>query len=167
MAQDILWKTNDYVFSYRVAGILIKDGRVLLQKPSNDPGYAFPGGHVSLGETNAQTLEREFCEEIGAEVTVGPLAWVGELFFPWGDRSCHQICLYYLVSLTEESSIPLNGTFQGVENLEGQSFHMNFVWVDINRTEELELYPTQAKILLQQGFDRTTHFIYRETEESS
>ena len=49
--QDILFRTNDYIFSYRVAGILIRDGKVLLQKPTNDTGYAFPGGHVGFGET--------------------------------------------------------------------------------------------------------------------
>lgn len=165
MAQDILFKTDDYLFSYRVAGILIRNGRVLLQKPSNDPGYAFPGGHVSFDETNAQTLEREFREEIGAEIKTGALAWVGELFFPWKDRTCHQICLYYLVSLSEESSIPLSGTFQGVETLEDRNFQMNYSWVDLSCTAELELYPPQAKDLLLQGFDRTHHFIYRETGE--
>ena len=61
---DILFKTDDFVFSYRVAGICMQNGKVLLQKPSNDTGYAFPGGHVTLGETNAQTLIREFQEEI-------------------------------------------------------------------------------------------------------
>ena len=49
---DILFKTDDYVFSYRVAGILIRNSKVLLQKPTNDNGYAFPGGHVEFGETN-------------------------------------------------------------------------------------------------------------------
>ena len=67
---DILFRTEDYVFSYRVAGICIQNGKVLLQKPSNDTAFAFPGGHVSFGETNAQTLAREFHEEIGADVSV-------------------------------------------------------------------------------------------------
>lgn len=38
---DILFKGDDYVFSYRVAGICIHDGRVLLQKPTNDDGFAY------------------------------------------------------------------------------------------------------------------------------
>ena len=56
---DILFSTDDYVFSYRVTGICIQDGKVLLQKPTNDDGFAFPGGHVALGETNEETLIRE------------------------------------------------------------------------------------------------------------
>lgn len=47
---DILFKTDDYVISYRVAEIFIRDGKVLLQKPTNDTGYAFPGGHLEFGE---------------------------------------------------------------------------------------------------------------------
>lgn len=70
---DILFKTDDFVFSYRVAGICVQNGKVLLQKPTNDPGYAFPGGHVAFNETNAETLIREFREEIGAQIEVGPL----------------------------------------------------------------------------------------------
>ena len=55
---DILFKTEDRVFSYRVAGICVQNGMVLLQKPANDSAYAFPGGHVAFGETNAETLIR-------------------------------------------------------------------------------------------------------------
>ena len=46
--KDIIFKTDDYVFSYRVGGVLIHNGKILLQKVPNDDGYAFPGGHVTL-----------------------------------------------------------------------------------------------------------------------
>ena len=59
---DILFKTDDYVFSYRAAGICIQNGMVLLQKPSNDEGYAFPGGHCALGETSEETLIQAWIE---------------------------------------------------------------------------------------------------------
>ena len=32
---DILFHHDNYIFSYRVAGILIQNGTVLLQKPTN------------------------------------------------------------------------------------------------------------------------------------
>ena len=65
---DIIFKTENYVFSYRVAGILIHNGKVLLQKPTNDTGYAYPGGQVELGETSKDTVIREFKEEFGAAI---------------------------------------------------------------------------------------------------
>ena len=52
-----------------------------MQKPVNDTAYVIPGGHAKFGETNAETLIREFYEEIGAAISVGDLKWVGELFF--------------------------------------------------------------------------------------
>jgi len=48
MNQDILFKTDDFVFSYRVAGLLIKNNKVLLQRPISDTGYAIPGGMFLL-----------------------------------------------------------------------------------------------------------------------
>lgn len=42
---DILFKNDDFVFSYRVGGILIHDGKILLQRPKNDD-YAIIGGHM-------------------------------------------------------------------------------------------------------------------------
>ena len=93
---DILFTTEEAVFSYRVAGICIQNGRILLQRAAEPGGYAyaFPGGHVAFGETNAQTLIREFKEEMGADISVERLQWVGEIFFPWDEKTCHQICLY-------------------------------------------------------------------------
>lgn len=35
---DILFKTDDYVFSYRVGGLLIHNGKVLMQKAVDELG---------------------------------------------------------------------------------------------------------------------------------
>lgn len=56
---DIIFHRDNYIFEYRVAGILVRDHKVLLQAPKNTGEYAFPGGHVALGETNAETLVRK------------------------------------------------------------------------------------------------------------
>lgn len=57
----------------------------MLQRPKDDTAYAIPGGHVVLGETNEETLVREFKEEINVDIKVGTLKWVGEIFFSWID----------------------------------------------------------------------------------
>lgn len=158
---DILYRTEDFVFSYRVAGICIQNGLVLLQKPTNGNDFAFPGGHVAFGETHEQTLVREFKEEIGADVRVGSLAWVGELFFPWGERTCHQICLYYQVEL-QSPDIPREGFFPAEERIEGRSFQLEFHWVPLEKLSEVEVYPTNAPELLQKAGEGVQHFLYRE-----
>lgn len=164
MCKDVLFKTDEYVFSYRVAGILIHNGRVLLQRPINETSYAIPGGHVALGETNEETLVREFKEEINADIKVDRLIWVGELFFPWGDKPCHQICLFYNISLTENNNIPLIGKFYGTEQLEDKSFKLEFSWVDIKEIENLEVYPIEAKKYLSEGLIQVQHFVYKENQ---
>ena len=158
---DILFRAQDYVFSYRIAGICVENGRVLLQKPTNDTGFAFPGGHAEFGETNAETLKREFLEEIGADIAVGALQWAGEIFFPWGDKPCHQICLYYAVQL-KDNSIPREGSFFGSEQLEGQTFKLEFHWVPLEELGSIEVYPTNAPQLMQRLGQGVQHFIYRE-----
>ena len=59
---DILFKTDGYIFSYRVGGVLIHNGKVLMQNAEGDDGYAFIGGHVAFGESTAETIVREFNE---------------------------------------------------------------------------------------------------------
>lgn len=162
MGRDIIFKTDEYVFSYRVAGVLVCNGKVLLQRPQNDTAYAIPGGHVALGETNEETLIREFKEEINADIKVDELKWVGEIFFPWGDKPCHQICLFYNVLLTNHTTIPLSGSFWGTELLEDKSFKLEFSWIDIKDIETIELYPIEAKKYLSEGLSKVEHFVYKE-----
>ena len=158
---DILFKTDDWVFSYRVAGICVHNGKVLLQKPTNDSAYAFPGGHVEFGETNEETLIREFKEEIGADICVGELKWVAEVFFPWGAKPCNQICLYYMIEILN-SEIPKDGVFAAKEQLGGRNFDLEYHWVSLENAEKLEIYPTQTRQLLKQLDAGVIHFVYQE-----
>ena len=158
---DILFKTDGWVFSYRVAGICVENGKVLLQKPTNDTAYAFPGGHVAFGETNEETLIREFQEEIGGDIQVEELKWVAEVFFPWGSKPCHQICLYYMVELLDPE-IPRDGMFMASEHMEGRNFDLEYHWVPIGDMEKLEVYPTQTPELMKRLQGGVQHFVYNE-----
>ena len=158
---DILFHTDEYVFSYRVAGICIQNGKVLLQRPTNDTAFSFPGGHVTLGETNAETLAREFREEIGVRISVGDLKWVGEIFFPWGDQPCHQICLYYMVELKSDH-IPTDGMFLGTEEMEGKNFNLEFHWVPLTELKNRKVYPEIAADLIPKISGGIQHFVDRQ-----
>lgn len=159
---DILFKTDDWVFSYRVAGICVQNGKVLLQTTTGeDRSFAFPGGHVEFGETNEETLIREFNEEIGADIRVGELKWVAEVFFPWGSKPCHQICLYYMVEILNPE-IPKDGIFMAREHIEGRNFDLEYHWVPIEDVGKLEVYPTQTPQLLQKINEGVQHFVYKE-----
>jgi ADP-ribose pyrophosphatase YjhB (NUDIX family) len=56
-----------------VGGVLIRDGRVLVNKAFYRPQYTLPSGYVDPGEAVEAALTREFEEETGLRVQVGPL----------------------------------------------------------------------------------------------
>ncbi|NBF40481.1 MAG: NUDIX domain-containing protein [Spirochaetes bacterium] len=64
-----------------VAGIAWQGGRLLLarRKPGgvNSRLWEFPGGKVDTGESPAESLAREFLEELGVAITVGELLATG------------------------------------------------------------------------------------------
>ena len=138
---DILFKNDDFVFSYRVGGILKYNGKILLQRPKNDD-YAIIGGHVAAMETSMETLKREFEEELHAKIEVDNLLAIGEIYFPWGKRPCHQICLYYNVHLMDDN-IPLDGVFHGYDELDNERIDLDFCWVsleDLKNEQNFYLY---------------------------
>ncbi len=160
--QDILFKSKDGIFSYRVSGVLIQEGKILLQHEASDPGYAFPGGHVNFGETSQEALIREFREEIAADIRPVKLLWVGEIFFPWGERDCHQICLFYQIVLSDDTQIPLEGHFFAMDDLDGKSTELEFCWFSMSSLETIELYPPECKEKLMNLSDQVEMFVYVE-----
>lgn len=156
--RDVLYKEQDFVFSYRVGGILIHNGRILLQKPLNEE-YSIIGGHVGRMETTGETLKREFSEELHAQVEIGELMAVGEIFFPWGSRSCHQIALYYRVFLEEPATVPLEGTFYGYDDLDNQRVNLEFCWVPLDELSRITVHPRELIPHILSGSREVTHFI--------
>lgn len=66
-----------------VRAVIVRDDRLLLLHNRGDDGedrFSLPGGAQDLGETLAQSLQRECLEEIGTEVAIGPLLHVADYF---------------------------------------------------------------------------------------
>lgn len=160
---DILFKNDNFVFSYRVGGILMHNGKILLQRPKNDD-YAIIGGHVAAMETSMETLKREFEEELHAKIEVDNLSAIGEIYFPWGKRLCHQICLYYNVHLLEDS-IPLDGIFHGYDELDNERIDLDFCWVPLEELRNgVKVYPLELLPYILEPRKEIVHFVSRETE---
>ncbi len=163
MGRDILFKTDEFVFSLRVGGILRHKDRVLLQCPPGTEEYAIIGGHISAMETAAETLVREFREEIHADITVGELLCSGEVFFLWGNRPCHQICFYYEVELKEENAIPMESVFHGFDELDNIRVDLDYCWVPVEKIKAgLTVYPQEIVPYLIDKDRKNGHFLSRE-----
>ena len=158
---DILFKNDDFVFSYRVGGILIRNRKILLQRPKNDD-YSIIGGHVAAMETSIETLKREFEEELHTKIEVDNLLAIGEIYFPWGKRPCDQICLYYNVHLVNDD-IPLDGVFHGYDELDNERIDLDFCWV---RLEELKkgtkVYPLELMPYILEQDKEIVHFVSKQ-----
>ena len=160
--KDILYKEDDFVFSFRTGGILIRDGKILLQKPVDDD-YAIIGGHIARMEITEETLVREFKEEVHADIRIDELMAVGEIFFPWGERQCHQVCFYYKVSLADETQIPLDGVFKGYDSLDNERIDLDFCWVPVEELKKgLKVYPTELIPYILEPGNEIVHFISRQ-----
>ncbi len=158
---DILFKNDDFVFSYRVGGILVHNGKILLQRPADDD-YAIIGGHVTAMETSAETLKREFEEELHAKIAVDELLAIGEIYFPWGDKPCHQICLYYKVHLLEDS-IPIDGVFHGYDELDNERIDLAFCWVPLDELRNgTKVYPLELIPHILEPTGQIVHFVSKQ-----
>ena len=154
---DILFKNDDFVFSYRVGGILEYNGKILLQRPKNDD-YAIIGGHVAAMET----LKREFAEELHAEIEVDNLMAIGEIYFPWGKRPCHQICMYYNIHLLN-NNIPLDGVFHGYDELDNERIDLDFCWVPLEKLKMgVKVYPLELIPYIVEPHGEIVHFVSKQ-----
>ena len=159
------WTKKDWRFSYgdsiccyRTAGVLIRNGKILVQREKDGNEYALPGGHVAIGETSEESLIREFKEETGADISCSRMIWVEEAFWKWGNKNAHTIAFYYLMSLKNESEIP-DGYFESQKD----NCDVLLEWVSIDELKNLTIYPPFIKGKIFNISDGIEHFV-RERE---
>ncbi|MBK5113516.1 MAG: NUDIX domain-containing protein [Candidatus Heimdallarchaeota archaeon] len=135
---------------YRVAGVLVKDERVLLFTEGLIDFWVLPGGGVKIFESSEQAIKREFQEEIGVTIAVDRLLWVVENSFIMDEKKYHAIELTFLVSpldseekLTQEEFIGyekdltlLEGRYKDVKDLK-----MTFRWFHPNELDSITIKP--------------------------
>lgn len=90
------------LFSFRVAGLILRDGHVLVQQIPGEDFWAMPGGRAEIGETSGETIVREMQEELGCRVSVDRLLWSVENFFGDAEYRYHELGFYYLLKLEDE-----------------------------------------------------------------
>jgi len=158
--RDWLFKDENSVCNFRVAGVLIREGKIFLQRDKGGNEYAIPGGHVRNNETSQQSLIREYKEEVGADIICNRLVWVEESFWKWGDRDASTIAFYYLIELANNADIPGDYSEAHKDNSD-----VVLEWVLIEDLKKLTVYP---RLLVEKAANISNsieHFISIETNE--
>lgn len=133
--RDAVFETDVAIFNYRVAGIWIMDGHVLLHKSVIDEHWALPGGRVGIMEESKIGLEREFYEELEVDVKVERLIWITENFFNYNGKDIHEIGFYYQVTSGSEYK------FNTEEFFGSEGDRLVFKWIPIEELGEISLQP--------------------------
>jgi 8-oxo-dGTP pyrophosphatase MutT (NUDIX family) len=156
------FETDGGVFVYRVVGVAIDAGRVLIHRAERDAFWALPGGHGELFEPSSDTLRREMIEELGIAVEVGPLTWVIENFFEYEGRRCHELGFYYRMTLPSDCALMQggDGPFPGLEDDYGpELLPLIFRWHPIEALDDITLYPECLSAILRDPPAATAHLI--------
>ena len=106
---------NSTNWSQSVAGVCLKDGKVLLARHTYGSGKGkliIPGGYVKFGELPEETLVREYLEETGVKVRAGRLLGIRFNEKDW-----------YVVFAAEY--------VEGVERSDGDE-NSEVVWMDVD-----------------------------------
>ena len=140
---DLTFKTDDGVFNYRVCAVILHDGKILATKSQNTPYYFLPGGRVQLHEPAEIAIVRELREELNVEPKVLRPLWLNQGFFTedvTGVRF-HELCLYYLVDVSE-TSLTEKGERFVLRESETENY---FEWIPLDRLRSEYLYPLFIK----------------------
>ena len=154
---DWIFRGEDYICDFRAAGVLVKGGRIFVQREKDGCEYALPGGHVKIGEESAESLRREFLEEAGVDISVGRLLWTEECFWEWNGTQAHNIAFYYLIELADGSDIPDTGEFVSHKD----NCNVVLEWMPIEKLADITIYPDFIKEQIYNMDAVPQHFVTR------
>ena len=140
---DLTFKTDDGVFNYRVCAVILHNGKLLAMKNPRTPYYFLPGGRVRLHEAAENAIVREIKEELNIDPRIIRPLWLNQGFFTEDVtlKRFHEICLYYLVDVSETGLLSKGDRFTLLES----DRENRFEWIPLSRLDEAYLYPLFIK----------------------
>lgn len=123
--------------------IIIRDDRILLLKKSYEDKsirYALPGGGQDTGETLKQALTRECLEEIGCDITIGPLKYIADYF---KIRDTQPSTQRHLLEMLFSCSIPAD--YEPRCGHRPDKHQVDVIWAELDQLRQLPLYPQFLK----------------------
>jgi ADP-ribose pyrophosphatase YjhB (NUDIX family) len=124
----------------RVAGIVVADRHLLVQRPNDDPTacYAFIGGEYEVGDTLESRLRAEFEEETTASVVNARYLFVLENRFRYAGRLVHGLEHYFLAEIDRV-------------DVRSRESHLEFHWLALQNLREFDLRPHVVRDAILSG----------------
>ena len=132
---------NEKRFNYRIAAVILYEGRVLAHRGEQEDFWSLPGGRCEMMEFSANTLKREMMEEIGEELEIGRLLWLVENMHVFNGREVHELCFFYQANLSANSLLLKEDEFIGYE----PDAKLIYQWHDLAQIQSLDLKPDFLK----------------------
>lgn len=140
---DIVLKTGNGRFNYRVCAIILNGNKILAMHDEVSPYFYLPGGRVKLHETAEQAVLRELEEELNISAEIIRPLWLCQSFFTEdvNKDKYHELGLYFLIDASET---PLFSRGESFTAYEGKHV-LIFKWLDISELEKEYIYPEFIK----------------------
>jgi 8-oxo-dGTP pyrophosphatase MutT (NUDIX family) len=152
---DVVFHVEHQAFNYRVAGIFIENGHVLIHRSKKETHWSLPGGRVKLGEDAKSSLKREIMEELALDVEVLDHLWTVENFFTYNNKNIHEVGIYFKGKTNQ--LLPLH---DGKEFTAEEAERLVFKWVPLQNLSEYELNPAVVKEkLIVHSFESDYFFV--------
>lgn len=155
MMQDWIFSGDEWNCGVRVAGVLVRNGKILLQREENGTEYAVPGGHIRIGETLESALRREWQEEMGTEIKCKKMLWTEECFWEWKGKKAHNLSFYYRIDT--ENSADLADDGQPHSHKDNSCIVLE--WVALDRLKGIVVYPEFLKEAVFSPDAPVRHFV--------
>ena len=140
----VMFSNGEVTFMYRVGGIAVHDGRLLVEHNVKHDFCFAPGGRVEYGENAVQALSRELDEEFGGGVQIGRLVVFYDLLFELDGIRYQEVGLCFLLELHPDHPIlGREGRFEAAEP------DLVYEWMSLDDLEEAELFPRFLRQLVR------------------
>lgn len=152
---DLTIKDTDNMLNIRVAGIIIKDNRVLMVKNLRSDYIYSLGGRLKFGESAARGVVREVYEETGVHLEIDRLGFIHENFFIGStpskmNRQVYEITFYFYMKVPADFHIE---TDTATADGDGETL----VWLDWHSDEKY--YPQFFKTQLDNPSKEIKHIL--------
>lgn len=149
---DFKVNINEGEFSFRVAALIIENGKLLIAKHIDNDCYYTVGGRVMLNETSTEAVIREVFEETGYHFKIDRLVFIQERFFEHCEKRYHEIVFFYLMEKNDNVKI-IDGRF--TDQGEKESLY----WVHVDNLSQINLIPNFIKTRLKNIDNSIQHII--------